>query len=46
MDTVQNLILAAGPDAYAANDFYTEEQYKRLLDRLQRRRREVRPGDP
>lgn len=27
MDTVQNLILAAGPDAYAANDFYTEEQY-------------------
>ena len=27
MDTVQNLILSAGPDAYAANDFYTEEQY-------------------
>ena len=27
METVQNLILAAGPDAYAANDFYTEEQY-------------------
>ena len=45
MDTVQNLILSAGPDAYAANDFYTEEQYN-ALDRLQRRRREVRPGDP
>ena len=27
MDTRQNLILAAGPDAYAENEFYTEDQY-------------------
>ena len=27
MDTVQNLILAAGPDGYTASDFYTEDQY-------------------
>ena len=27
MESRMNLILAAGPDAYAANDFYTEEQY-------------------
>ena len=27
MDTRINLILAAGPDAYAENDYYTQEQY-------------------
>ena len=27
MDTRQNLTLAAGPDAYAENEFYTEDQY-------------------
>ena len=27
METIQNLILAAGPDGYTATDFYTEDQY-------------------
>ena len=27
METIQNLILAAGPDGYTANDYYTEDQY-------------------
>lgn len=36
MDSRMNVILAAGPDGYTANDRYTEEQYNAFWDAFQK----------